>query len=79
MFHRKDIVFLNLISRYMSSASEQFLRSKYIADIGKVKFCISKSFIQCNASSCCVHITGGVKIYSYMCVSQLVSVPPLCV
>ena len=32
----------------------------------KINFCISKLFIQCNRFSCCVHITGGVNIYSYI-------------
>ena len=31
-------------------------------DLCKVNFCISKLFIQCNTSRCCVHVTGGVNI-----------------
>lgn len=27
----------------------------------KVNFCINKLFIQCNAGSFCMHVTGGVK------------------
>ena len=32
---------------------------------------ISELFIQCNKNSCCEHITGGVNIYLYGCVSLL--------
>ena len=63
----------------MSSISEQFLKSKDIADLCKVNFCIKKLFIQCITGSCCAHITGGVNIYLYVCVSTLVPVCPACV
>ena len=34
---------------------------------------ISELFIQCNADSCCEHITGGVNIYLYvLCVFDCV-------
>ena len=36
-FHRKDLVLLNLIGRYLISASDQFLKSKDIIDLGKKK------------------------------------------
>ena len=38
---------------------------------GKYIFDISELFIQCNKDSCCKHITGGVNIYLYGCVSLL--------
>ena len=68
-FHRKDFILLNLIGRYMTSTSDKFLKSKDIVDLCKVHVCISKLFIQCNTGSCCVHITGGVNIYLYVCKS----------
>ena len=34
-------------------------------------FDISEVFIHCNKGSCCEHITGGVNIYLYGCVSLL--------
>ena len=50
-----------------------------MVDFCKVKFCISsKLLIQCNTSSCCVHIKGGVSICLYMLfVSLLVYVCPV--
>ena len=36
---------------------------------GKYIFDISELLIQCNKDSCCKHITGGVNIYLYWCVS----------
>ena len=32
---------------------------------------MSGKFIQCNKNSCCEHITGGVNIYLYGCISLL--------
>ena len=69
VLHRKDLVFLNLISRYMTSTREQLLTLWAIVDLSKVKFCFSKLFIQCNISSWCVYITDGVNIYVYVCQS----------
>ena len=34
-------------------------------------FDISELFIECNTDSCCEHITGGINIYLYGCVSPL--------
>ena len=50
------------------------LKSKGIVTLCKVNFCINKLFIQCNTAICCVHTTGGVKIYLCLCVSLLVCV-----
>ena len=67
VFYRKDLLFLNLISRCISSTSEYFLNSKDIVDLCIVNFCARKLFIQCNTGNCCAHITRGVKRYSYVC------------
>ena len=67
VFHRKGLVLLNLISRYMTSTI--FEKQRHC---GPINFCISKLFIQCDTRSCCVHITGGVNIYLYVSVSLLV-------
>ena len=45
---------------------------------GKKIFDISELFIQFNALSCSKHITGGVNIYLYGCVSLLGGVLCLC-
>ena len=66
-FHRKNLVLLNLSSRYMISSSELFFKSKDFVDLYKVNFCISKLFIQCNTDSCCVNIITGVNKYIYSC------------
>ena len=39
-------------------------------------FRISKLFIQCSTGNCCVHITGGVKIY--LCVCKPIGLYVLC-
>ena len=39
-----------------------FFKSKDIADLCKVNFCISNSFIQFNRGSCCVQIASIVNI-----------------
>ena len=78
VFHRKDLVLLNLISRYMTSTSEQFLKRKDIADLCKVNICINKLLIQCNTGTCCVYITGGVNIYLYVCIRLMVRVSCVC-
>ena len=69
VFQKKDLVLLNLISRYLTSTREYFLKSIHIAGLCKANFCISKFFIQCGTGSCCVHIRGALNIYSYMCES----------
>ena len=69
VFHRKDLILLNLISTYVTPTSEQFLKNKGTVDLWKVNFCISKFFIQCNTGSCCVQITDGVNMYLYVCQS----------
>ena len=74
VFHRKDLVLLNLISKYMISTSESFLKSKDIVNLFKLNIYISKSFMQCNTGSCCVCITGSVNIYLYVCISFLIPV-----
>ena len=71
---------LNLISRYMASASKQFLKSEDIFDLCKVNFCIRKSFIQCFTGSCSMHITDCRNVdlyYLYICNSVLVAVCPV--
>ena len=77
VFHRKNLVSLNLISRYMASTRVIFEKQKHFGPL-QSKFCISKLFIQCNAGTCCVHITGHVNdIYLDVCVSLLVPVCPM--
>ena len=79
LFHKKNLVLQHLINRYMTFISEKFLRRK---DIVESKFLISVnySFIHL-ISSCCEHITGGLNINFYECVSLLApeSVMCLCV
>ena len=41
-------------------------------------FDISKLFIQCNTHNSCEHITGGVNIYLYGCVSLMTPEFALC-
>ena len=65
MFHWKDLVLLNLISRCMTSTNEQFSNSKDIVYLCKKIFLYQKVIYQCN--SCRAHILGGVIIYLYMC------------
>ena len=80
VFHKKDLVLWNLISKCVTSTSEWvILNSKDIVDICKVHFCINKLFIQCNKRSYCVPKTSGVKTYLYLCYSLLVLVCPMCV
>ena len=74
VFHWKDLVELNVITRYVTSTNEQFFKSKDIVDLHKLNFCITKLFIQCNTSSCCVHmsmvlLTGGVNTSLHVCQS----------
>ena len=45
-------------------------------ELCKVNLDIGKLLIQCNRNCCCEHITGGVNIYLYGCVSVLT---PVCV
>ena len=66
---RKDLVLLNLSSRYMTSASQQFFKSKDIVHLFKLNFCVSKLFIQCNRISCFVNIIDGVNMSLYVCFS----------
>ena len=54
------------ISIYITSTSEQLLKSTDIVDHCRVNFCISKLLIQCNTGSCCVLITGPVDIDLYV-------------
>ena len=62
VFHRKDLVLLNQIRRYLTSASEKYLKS--IVDLTKVSDLSSKLFIQCNTGICCVHVArDSVNIY----------------
>ena len=72
--YRKDLVLLNISSRYITSRSEQFLKRKDIVNHSKVNFCINKLFIPCNTCSCCVYIIGDANIYWYVFVSLLVPV-----
>ena len=78
VFQRNDLVLLTLISRYMSSTSESFLKSNNIVDLHKAIVCTSKIFIQCNTGSWCVHKTCGVNIYLNVSVSLLIPVCPEC-
>ena len=50
-----------------------------IVELFKVIFDISKLFVQCSTDSCCGHITGGVNIYLYGCISLLVAVCAVCI
>ena len=63
VFPKKGLILWNLISRYMISTSEQFLKNRDNVDDCKVNFYISKLFIQCNTGSCSAHIIGGVNTY----------------
>ena len=64
MFHRKNLVLLHLINRYMTSSSEQFLERKYIVG--------SKFLISVNCSFNVIQIAaGGLNICLYGCVSLL--------
>ena len=56
---------------YKSPLEKKRNSIKYIFDI-------SKLFIQCNTDSCCEHITSGVNIYLYGCVSLLAPVCTVC-
>ena len=49
-------------------ASNQQVKKRHC---GKCIFYISELFIQCDKDSCCEHITSGVNIYLYWCVSLL--------
>ena len=50
-----------------------------IMELCKVNLDIGKLLIPCNRNSCCEHITDGVNIYLYRCVSILAPTCPLCV
>ena len=63
VFPKKGLILWNLISRYMISTREQFLKNRNNVGDCKVNFYISKLFIQCNTGSCSVHIIVGVNIY----------------
>ena len=72
VFHRKDLVLLNQIRRYLTSASEKYLKS--IVDLTKVSDLSSKLFIQCNTGICCVHVTrDSVNIYLCQSIGPCVS------
>ena len=45
-------------------------------ELCKVNLDIGKLLIQCNRNCCCEHVTGGVNICLYGCVSVLT---PVCV
>ena len=78
VFHRKDLVLLNQISRNVTFRSEELLKSKDIVDLCKVNNCISKLFTQCNAGSCCMHVASGVSISLSMCQSIGLCVCSVC-
>ena len=78
VFHRKDIVSLNLISRYMVLQLSSFWKAKTLWT-SVFHSVLTLLFIQCNIGSCCMHVTGGVNIYLYMYVSVLVLVCLVCV
>ena len=52
---------------YVLSLFIPFQSVKYISDI-------SELFIQCDTDSCCEHITGGLYISLYGCISLLAPV-----
>ena len=80
VFHRKDTVFLNLISRYVLLQVSNFLKNNGIVYLCKVNFkSASYSFSLVQVGSCCVLITDSVNIYLYMCVSLMVPMCPVCV
>ena len=57
------LILLNLINRYVTSTSEQLLKSK--ETLKKKILDISKIFIQCHTHSSQKYITGDAKIYLY--------------
>ena len=66
VFRMEGLVLLNLISIYMTSKGEYFLKSKDIVDLCKANFDINKLFIHTTDIGC-EHIPGGVNMYSYAC------------
>ena len=74
LLHRNDFALLNLITKYMTSTTESFLKSKDNVDLCKINLRISELFIQCNTGSCCACVTM-VLIY----ISIIVSIYDLCV
>ena len=52
-FYRKNLIILHLLSRFMTSSSEQFLKRKEIAE--------SKFLILVNYSSNVIQITAVIK------------------
>ena len=71
VFLRKNLDLTTPITKYMTSASQWFLKNKDVADIlCQVNFDSSKLFIKCNTDSCCVPMSGGANIcLKYVCVS----------
>ena len=76
VFHRKSLVLLYLINRYMTSDEQMnnFWKKK---KLWKVNFWY-RWIIQCNPDSCWEHITGRVNVYLYGCVSLLAPVFAVC-
>ena len=72
VFHRKDLVLLNLISRYAASAISDFWKIKMLLTFIKLIFNVSEWLIQCNTDSCCEYVIGGANMYLW--VSLLVSI-----
>ena len=80
LFHRKNLVLLNPINRYIKSVTFEkqiyrgTLHSKFLISANVSSDVIqSKLFIQYNTESCCEHMTGSINIYLHACVG------PLCV
>ena len=74
VFHRNDLVFLNLIRKYMTSTKSNFRKAKTLLTSVKWVFVSTKWFTQCNSGSVCVQITGGVDMSLYVFVNLLVTV-----
>ena len=68
VFHRKNLVLLNTINRYVTSIREKFFENQRHQQL----------FIQWNTNSCCEHIRGGSNIYLYEWVSLLALVCVAC-
>ena len=79
VFYEKNLMLLNLINRYVTSTSHEFLKSKDIMEPCKVYFWYWRIIHSVNTDNCREHITGGVNIYVYVYILSWVSVYwPLC-
>ena len=72
VFHRKNLVLLNWVYKYVTSKVSNFWKAKTLCNFVKWFFGISWLFIQWNTNSCSEHIMGGANIYLYVFVSLFV-------